>query len=153
MNSSMKWAIQLVSSNLRLFIVRLKCSISNDLVARFADALFINLCIFETAHVSQLTILRAFNSLRTVTSFIFLSCSIIFDLQCSSRRCHLHEVAFDISRDCTKLVWLLKSIEWELNSIVNSSKCFSISHIFWSFFLLIKVFENMSERILDSLAY
>ena len=144
MNLSIKWAIQLVSSNLLLRIVKSKCRIWYDFVALPIGFWFINWCIFDTAQIVQSTVLKAMSLVLMIFKLsYFFNWSITSERQCSRRKCHIQKIILTWFRDCIEFVKIWLDIE--LNSKIVKPKCFWISHITASEFLSTSTFSAMFQ--------
>jgi hypothetical protein len=141
-NSSMKCAMRVVSSNVLLQMIKSKCNIWKDFIAFVDDIRWIRRCIFEIAHVSHWTTFEAFFWVILISS-IFLSWLIISDRQCFNRKCQFQKVVF------------VKIFLWDWTALTNFStnryfnknkSCFfSISHIITSIDLIINAFLYISH--------
>ncbi len=138
----MKCAMHVVSSNVLLQMIKSKCKIWKILIAFADDFRWIRRYIFEVAHVSHWTIFETFSWVISISS-IFLNWLIIFDRQCSKRKCQFQEIVF------------VKICLWNWIELTNfsidryfkrSKSCFfSISQITASIDLFIKIFLYMSH--------
>ncbi len=85
--------MHVISSNALLQMIKSKCKIWKILIAFADDFRWIRRCILKIAHVSHWTIFEAFFWITSI-SLIFLSWLIIYDRQCSRRKCQFQEIVF-----------------------------------------------------------
>ncbi len=107
-NSSIKCAMHVISSNVLLQMIKSKCNIWKNLIAFVDDVRWIRRCIFEIAHVSHWMIFETFLWIISI-SLIFFNWLIIFDRQCFNRKCQFQKIV------------LVKIFLWDRTALTNFS--------------------------------
>jgi hypothetical protein len=141
-NSSVKCAMYVVSSNVLLQMIKSKCNIWKDLIAFADNDRWIRQCIFKIAHVSHWTIFEAFFWVISISS-IFFSWLIISDRQFFNRKCQFQKIVF-----VNIFLWdWIALTNFSTNRYFNRNKScfFSMSHIITSIDLIISAFLYMSH--------
>ncbi len=138
----MKYATHVMSWNILLQMIKLKCNIWKNLIAFADDVRWIRRCVFEIAYVSHWTIFETFFWIISIST-IFFSWLIIFDRQCFDRKCQFQKNVF-----AKIFLWdwiALTNFSTNRYFKKNKSCFFSISQIITSINLIINVFLYMSH--------
>ncbi len=136
----MKYTTHIVSLNVLLQMIKLKCNIWKNLIVFVNDIYWIRRCIFEIAHVSHWTIFEAFSWIISISS-IFVNWLIFFNRQCFKRKYQFQEIVFD-----KIFLWnWITLTNFSINRYFKKDKScfFSMSQIIASINLIINVFLYM----------
>jgi hypothetical protein len=130
----MKCAMHVMTSNVLLQMIKSKCNIWKDLIAFADDVRWSRQCISKIAHVSHWTIFETSFWIISISS-IFFNWLIIFDRQCSNRKCQFQKIFF-----AKIFLWDWTALtNFSTNRYFNKNKScfFSMSHIITSIDLII----------------
>jgi hypothetical protein len=150
-NSSLKCAMNVVSSNVLLQMIKSKCNIWKDIIVFADDVRWIRRCIFEIAHVSQWTIFEAFFWIISISSILF-NWLIIFDQQCFNRKCQFLKIVFVlncIDELFDESIFQQKQVVFFLNVVYHyidwfDHQCFLV-HVSYKILLLKTSYEHQDN--------